>query len=475
MCSLLVAFAVITVRGHFDNDDLWWHLKIGQFIWTTHSIPAQDLFSYSAFHHALVPQEWLSEVSIYCAYLLGGLRGLMAWFCVTASLLLVLGYLLSWFYSGNAKVAFAGALVVCLFSVVGFAIRPQMISFLLLLAELLFIYAGRTRSPNWFWGLPVVFFLWINCHASFILGIVVAGVYLGCSFFDFQWRWLVAQRWETARQRTLALSMAVSIAALFLNPTGWRQIYYPFDFLLHMPSLLKSIQEFAPLSLTDEPGIALVAVLLGCMLVAVTGKCPIRFDELVLLGLGAWLSFSHMRMLPIFGLLAGPIVARMLSGFWDNYEPAKDRILPNTVVMGASLLAVVLFFPGQQNLEAQVQSGSPVKAVEFMKQNHLAGPVLNDHQYGGYLMWEAPEYPVFIDSRTDVYVWNGVFDQYLKWSNRQTDPSGLLNKYGVNLCLVASGSNRERILDGLGNWQRVYSDEQAIVYVRRPIAGSKTP
>ncbi|MGH9562683.1 MAG: hypothetical protein ACRD3S_14625 [Terracidiphilus sp.] len=475
MCSLLAALAVVTVRDHFDNNDLWWHLKIGQLIWTTHSIPTEDVFSYTAFHHPLVPQEWLSEVSIYCAYALGGLRGLMVWFCIAASLLLILGYVLSWFYSKNAKVAFAGALVVCMFSAVGFAIRPQMISFVLLIAELLLIHAGRTRSAKWFWGLPIVFVLWINCHASFILGIVVAGVYLGSSFFDFRWRWLVAGRWEPVRQRMLALSLMVSIVALFVNPTGFRQIFYPFDFLFNMPSLLKSIQEFAPLSIADEPAIALIAVLVACLLAAVTGKAPLLIEELILLGLGAYLSFSHMRMLPIFGIFAGPIVARLISGFWDNYDPAKDRVLPNAGVMGASLFAIILFFPTQQNLEAQVRSGSPVKAVEFMKQNHLSGPVLNDHAYGGYLMWEAPEYPVFIDSRTDVYVWNGIFDQYLKWSNRQTDPSRLPDKYGVNLCLVAADSNRDHILSSLKNWQRVYADEQAVVYVRRPAVGHQAP
>jgi hypothetical protein len=101
--------------------------------------------------------------------------------------------------------------------------------------------------------------------------------------------------------------------------------------------------------------------------------------------------------------------------------------------------------------------------------------VLNDHAYGGYLMWEAPEYPVFIDSRTDVYVWNGVFDEYLKWSNRQTEPSWLPDKYGANLCLVAADSNRDHILSSLKNWQRVYSDEQAVIYVRGPAAINTAP
>jgi hypothetical protein len=467
VCCLLAALAVFSIRGHFDNDDLWWHLKIGQVICTTHSIPTQDIFSFTAYHHPLVPQEWLSEVSIYAAYILGGLRGLMAWFCVTVSLLLIASYCLSWFYSGNAKVAVAGALIVSLFSAVGFAVRPQMISYLLLVAELMLIHVGRTRSPRWFWGLPVVFLLWINCHASFILGIVVACAHLACSLLAFETRWIVAPKWEPARRQTLALALAVSVAVLFINPGGLRQILYPFDMLFNMPTLMTSIQEFAPLSMSNELAIALLAVLVGCLLVAAMGKTPIRLDEVALLGAGTWLSFEHTRMLAIFGILAGPIVARMISGFWDNYDPAHDRILPNALVIGAALLIVILAFPSQQNLEAQVRSGSPVRAVEFIKQNHLRGPLLNDHAYGGYLMWAAPEYPVFIDSRTDVYVWTGVWDRYLRWSHMQSPPSSLPDDYGVNLCLVDSDSSRQRILDRLSNWQRVYSDEQAAVYVRK--------
>lgn len=475
MCSLLAALATISVRGHFDNNDLWWHLKIGQFIWTTHTISSQDLFSYSSFHHPLVPQEWLSELTLYLAYLLGGLRGLMVWFCVSASLLLILGYLLSWLYSGNAKLALAGALTIWYFSAVGFAIRPQMISYILLVLELLFIQAGRTRSARWFWGLPVVFLLWVNCHASFILGVVLAVVYLGCSFLEFETKWLIARRWEPVRRRMLGLSLALSVAVLFVNPIGFRQVFYPFDAFFNMPTLMKSVQEWAPLAMTGQFGISILGVVLCCLLIAAFGKKPILLEEVILLGLGARLSFSHMRMLAIFGILAGPILARMIAGFWDNYDPQKDRMMPNAIVIGAALLIVVLAFPAQKTLEAQVQSANPVKAVEFIQQHHLRGPLLNDYVYGGYLIWEAPEYPVFIDSRSDLYAWSGVLDQYQKWSTLQTDPAWLPDKYGVNLCLVASDSNRDHMLNSLPNWQRVYADHQAVVYVRKPAVLSNAP
>jgi hypothetical protein len=130
---------VLTVRGRFDDPDLWWQLKMGQTIWTTHTIPTHDLFSYTAYGQALVPQEWIAQLSIFSAYRLGGFSGLMLWFCVLASALVVAGYVLCWVYSGNAKVAFVGAMIIWFFGTIGFEIRPQMFSYLLLVAELLLI------------------------------------------------------------------------------------------------------------------------------------------------------------------------------------------------------------------------------------------------------------------------------------------------------------------------------------------------
>ncbi len=61
-----------------------------------------------------------------------------------------------------------------------------MFSYLLIVAELLLIHLGRTRNARWFFGLPIVFLIWINSHASFILGIAVACAYLVASFFEFE-------------------------------------------------------------------------------------------------------------------------------------------------------------------------------------------------------------------------------------------------------------------------------------------------
>ncbi len=85
---------------------------------------------------------------IYGAYGWAGYPGLMLWLCFFTSALLIAGYALCSLYSGNAKVGWAGALVIWLFASVGYAIRPQMIGYLLLILELLVIHLGRTRNPS---------------------------------------------------------------------------------------------------------------------------------------------------------------------------------------------------------------------------------------------------------------------------------------------------------------------------------------
>jgi hypothetical protein len=186
IAGLLTVLACLTVRGRFDDPDLWWHLKMGETIWTTHAIPSTDLFSYTTNHHAYVAHEWISQLLIYGAYKLGGYSGLMLWLCFFSSAVLIAGYALCSLYSGNAKVAFLGAMAIWFFSTIGLSIRPQMIGYLLLIVELLLVHLGRSRDPRWFFALPVLFALWVNLHGSFFLGMVVAGVFLFSSWFEFE-------------------------------------------------------------------------------------------------------------------------------------------------------------------------------------------------------------------------------------------------------------------------------------------------
>lgn len=466
LAVLLVLLAVLSARSRFDDSDMWWHLKIGQIIWSTHAIPLTDIFSYTTHHQPLVPQEWLAEATIYGAWKWGGFSGLMFWLCFFAGALVVAGYVLCSLYSGNSKVAFLGAIAIWFFASVGYSIRPQIIAYLLLIAELVLIHLGRTRNPRWFFWLPILFAVWINCHGSFILGIILEGVFLFASLFSFQMGSLGSKRWDPRTRGMLSWATILSLAALLLNPGGIRQILYPFDTMLNMHILFESVQEWAPLRMSDAGGVALLAVLLCCFLLVAARRAELFFNELLLLAMGTWLAVSHMRMLIVFGILAAPILSRQLSNSWDGYDAKEDRIWPNAVMIGLSLLVAWAAFPGRGNLEKQVEDQSPVKAVEYIHANHLTGPMLNEYNFGGYLIWAAPEYPVFIDGRTDIYEWSGVLREFGRWAMLQEDPNALLQKYRIGFCLLARQSPMAYVLPLLHDWKLVYSDDNAVIFVR---------
>src|SRR6185312_9711077 len=140
LATTLIALAMLTVRSRFNDPDLWWHLRTGQIIWTSGAIPRTDLLSFTTGQHPWVASEWLSQLSIYLAWRAGDYSGLMLWFFLVAAVLLVIQYVSCRLYSGNAKIAFLGALVTWFFSTIGLAIRPQLLGFTFLACELLILH-----------------------------------------------------------------------------------------------------------------------------------------------------------------------------------------------------------------------------------------------------------------------------------------------------------------------------------------------
>jgi hypothetical protein len=118
------------------------------------------------------------------------------------------------------------------------------------------------------------------------------------------------------------------------------------------------------------------------------------------------------------------------------------------------------------DIAKQIDEGNPVKAVEFIKTHHLSGNMLNAYVYGGYLIWAMPEKPVFFDGRGDLFEWSGVLGEFSKWTTLQSNPNELLDKYGVDFCLLNIDSPMARVLPLLPGWKIIYSDNASIIVAR---------
>ena len=469
LASTLVALAVLTVRSRFNDPDLWWHLRTGQIIWTNRAIPRTDLLSFTTGQHAWVPHEWLSQLGMYAAWRAGGYSGLMLWFCIATGALLVIQYVSCWLYSGNAKAAFLGALITWFFATIGLAIRPQLLGFTLLACELLILHLGRSRDPRWFFLLPPLFAVWVNSHGSFFFGMIVLAVVLICGIVNGNAGLLISRPFDPARRKTLLRAAALSAAGLFVSPVGIDLLTYPLRTIFDSRMQLDAVAEWQRLSFDDVRAFGLVALAGAIVLIALIRRSVLYMDEVVLLAITFGMAILHQRLLFAWGIVAAPVLCRQLAEAWQGHPPVRDRILPNAVLIGASLGVAVMAFPAQSVLAAQVRRGNPVEAVDFIRRTHLTGRMLNEYVYGGYLTWALPEQKVFIDGRADVYAWTGVFEDYGAWATLREDPNRLLYKYRIGFCLLSKSSPQARVMSYLPGWSERYSDASSVIFTRDPI------
>jgi len=464
--TLLVVLATFTSRSRFSDPDMWWHLKTGEIIWKTHSIPQVDLFSFTTNQHAYTPHEWLAQLSIYAAYHFGGYSGLMLWLCLITSLVCIAGYVLCSLYSGNAKVAFLGAMGIWFFATVGISVRPQLLGYLCLLCELLILCLGRSRSPRWFLALPLLFVVWVNLHGSFLFGLIVLGVVLLSACLEFRIGLLVSHRWDKQRRNMLAAVFSLSIMALFLNPVGLSQLTYPLNTMFTQHIGLQYSSEWQPAPMNDVRVWALFGIAGLILIVPLLRRIELRAEELLITGLGFALAVQHERMLIVFGILVMPCLCRLIAGAWDSYDPGRESVVLNLIMMIVGVVPSVLGFPSSSYLLDQVNTSNPVKAVEFIRQSGLSGRMLNEYIYGGYLIWAAPDRKVFIDGRADVYEWTGVFGDYMDMMNIKADPGVLLDKYHIDFCLLSREEPVVRVIPRLPGWKSIYEDDRSVIFAR---------
>src|ERR1044072_5921205 len=87
--GLLSMVFVLAVRQSVSIDpDLWWHLKAGQQMIDTRSVPHTDDYSFTKQGSEWVAHEWLSEVLMAVIYRFSGLVGLVTIF----SLIIVIAF-----------------------------------------------------------------------------------------------------------------------------------------------------------------------------------------------------------------------------------------------------------------------------------------------------------------------------------------------------------------------------------------------
>ncbi len=112
----------------------------------------------------------------------------------------------------------------------------------------------------------------------------------------------------------------------------------------------------------------------------------------------------------------------------------------------------------------------PVAAADYLETADLPGPIFNSYNWGGYLIWQARDYPVYVDGRTDLYG-DELLREFLSTYRAQDGWEKRLDEAGINTVFVEPGCPLAAVLVVVDGWERVYEDDVAVLYVREGAGG----
>jgi hypothetical protein len=428
------------------QNDTWWHLRAGADMWASGHVLLVDNYSHTA-HGAFWPNhEWLSELIFYGIYRAGGLP-LVSLF--TAAFVVAAWGLTWWFMVGPPLRRFVMMALVLVPASLHWEPRPHVFSLLFLMTVVWLVLRRR------FLWLPLIFWLWANCHGGVLLGLVVVVAALSASVFD-----------EPARWRRVALVFAGCLMALTATPLGT-------SFWVELPQSIARIRQY-PINEWQSPSLIDIRLLpfwiaAGLLCLGLVRQRrhlltrATRQTRILCCCALALLPFalSAVRNVGPFLMLALPALSTMFElEFSAEPRQRTERPLMNAMLISASLLVVVITLAYAYTFQIAHLRWSPLPEASLQALSRCPDKLYNRYDEGGYLIWFAQDRLVFLDGRQDPYPPSLVLEQI------QTESSGdyarTFARYSIRCAYLPTSSPVAWRLSAVG-WTTLYRDADWVV------------
>ena len=471
--AMLVGASFVVVRAFNVDPDLWWHVKTGELILSTHKWATTDPYSYTTYGAPWMSCEWLGDVLFAAVYRLGGLRGLEALLIVLASAVMLALYGLATLRSGNSKAGFVAAAVLLTLAEVSFNLRPQMLGYLFLILTLIALERFRQGKGWAIWLLPVLFLVWINTHGSWIIGLGVIALYIGCGLVDFHLGSLEARRWARPERLRLETVLMLCLAAIPITPYGTRLAMYPFTVASSLPVSMASIMEWQVMPFNLVGGKIFLALILGFFLAQMVFRFSWPLFEVLLFMFGVAMACVHSRFLLLFVPFFAPFLRRRSRVGIPSYDP-KQRPIPAEFRADRweSRSRWSITFHLVWISRRRSRSRFPIHALAYLRDHPVPGPIFNAYNFGGYMIFSG--YKTFIDGRSELFEQTGVLSDYMHITLLKPGAMQVLSGYQVRSCLMERDEPLSTVLAAMPDWQTVYSDPVSVIFVKRDALQAST-
>jgi hypothetical protein len=478
---ILAGFLFFTSLIPLPPNDFWWHLKIGEYIFINHTIPSTNIFAWTLpANHPFFYAAWLAELLFYLFYRLGGLALIISTRTILIGITAWLVAVEAHRRCGSWRISALAIALLSLMITNNLIIRTQIWAWLPFFITYIVLkrYTEGIESWCWLFLCPISMVLWVNVHGSFILGLILPGVFFLGEALRNLFKHAKALNWHQVGW--IGCTGILSGLAVLINPRIFGIVSYSIKLLTDPPSqqLIEEWQSPTPQGLAN---IFFYISILIFIIVLAYSKYRLTVTELLLLVGFLWLAWSGQRYVIWYGVVSMPILARLIKDLpikTPTFIPQKNWL--NLV------LAFFIFIPAMaaqpwfverlplpDTYWQQVLRGSlagpligietPVAAAEYLK-SHPGGHLFNEMGYGSYLIWALPYQDVFIDPRVELFP----YDQWMDYIhvNNATNYNEILAKYGVDRILLDKKlqPNLTASLPKDQQWILEYEDQYAQIW-----------
>lgn len=381
LAALAIVFAFMIASFAARNSDLWLHLAAGKRLISGEYTPGTDPFSYSGENRTWVNHSLLFDAA---AFLLYRNDGQLLVIVKALAVALAFGLVIGIRRPGFALWPWAAVAIVAVLAAGPRLILSPLIGSLLFLAVTLFLLFRIQHRPG-SWRFPIAigitFWLWANTDAWFILGPIAVGLVLLGELLQ-QKLWPQSEPAPGGAPEplgplpdvpALAKALGIGLLACMLNPHHIRVWELPFEMIgddvVKADYRLRQVL-YSPLDsdfIADTPrgrslgyninglSYALLFVCGGVLLGI--GASRVRIAHLALWIGFALISLTSIYAIPLFALVAVPIVASQLNGLSSraqlrSWGDPKSRFLLLGSAAGrvgcilAAAVACALAWPG---------------------------------------------------------------------------------------------------------------------------------
>lgn len=477
--ALLLLFGLFLAhKQDLSIADIGRHIRNGEFVFKDRQVLWTNFYSYTEPNFYVVNHHWGTGVLFYLVWRVIGFAGLHVFYAALYLIAFGTFFMIAKKQSGLFAAGFSALLIIPLLAL-RTEIRPEVLTYIFSGLFLWLLTEWRAESISFrrlLILLPMLEVFWVNTHIYFITGLIIIGVY---------WVDSILFHRENARKLTLLLVLATLVTVI--NPFGLDGALAPFTIFQNFGISVTEndpvwvIDRFNGFFTYDTLYFKIVSLLLVISFLVAARKEPrkIPFPYLLFAAGFSAMAWFSIRNIPLFALFTVPVLAsNTVSSFSCVRERWGRYVAPSMFLL--LIVAGVLFSTNKLSavfrLNPETGFGMATgnsDAADFIRKNRLQGPVFNNFDAGGYLIYHLfPNERIFVDNRPEAYP-AAFFEQMYspmryseeKW--REVDA-----RFGFKTIVLARRADKGMVLFvnarmGDPQWLRVFDDPFFLVFVRR--------